>query len=103
MSHSSVPGFRKHCLGFHQNSDVSRHVSFWLIRQRPWGRWFSLLGAVAELERNIIRERVAAGLQRAKKEGKTLGRPKVIVDREKVRDLHGKGNSVRTIATQLGL
>jgi DNA invertase Pin-like site-specific DNA recombinase len=64
---------------------------------------FTVLGAVAELERNIIRERVTAGLQRAKKEGKTLGRPKVIVDREKVRDLHGKGNSVRTIAAQLGL
>ena len=55
------------------------------------------------LERNIIRERVTAGLRRAKKEGKTLGRPRVIVDREKVRQLHGQGNSVRIIAAQLGL
>jgi putative DNA-invertase from lambdoid prophage Rac len=38
---------------------------------------FTVLGAVAELERNIIRERVTAGLRRAKKEGKTLGRPRV--------------------------
>jgi DNA invertase Pin-like site-specific DNA recombinase len=64
---------------------------------------FTVLGAVAELERNIIRERVSAGLRRAKKEGKTLGRPRVIVDRDKVRLLHGQGNSVRMIAAQLGL
>ena len=57
--------------------------------------------AVAELERNIIRG--TAGLRRAKKDGKTLGRPRVIVDREKVRQLHGQGNSVRIIAAQLGL
>ena len=36
-------------------------------------------------------------------EGKTLGRPRVIVDRENVRELHGQGNSVRIIAAQLGL
>src|SRR6516162_1878871 len=35
---------------------------------------FTILGAVAELERNIIRERVTIGLHRARKEGKTLGR-----------------------------
>src|SRR5215468_5814724 len=64
---------------------------------------FTVLGAVAELERNIIRERVTAGLRRAKKEGKTLGRPRVIVDREKVRQLHGQGNSVRAIASRLSL
>ena len=62
---------------------------------------FTVLGAIAELERNIIRERVTAGLRRAKKEGKTLGRPRVIVDQ--VRLLHGQGNSVRIIAAQLGL
>jgi len=33
---------------------------------------FTVLGALAELERNIIRERVTAGLRRAKKEGKHL-------------------------------
>lgn len=64
---------------------------------------FTVLGAVAELERNIIRERVTMGLNRARKQGKQLGRPKVVVDREKVRDLHKAGASVRTIAAQLGL
>ena len=56
-----------------------------------------------ELERNIIGERVTAGLRRVKKEGKTLGRPRMIVDRERVRQLHGQGNSVRIIPAQLGL
>ena len=51
---------------------------------------FTVLSAVAELERNIIRERVTAGLRRARKEGKTLGRPRVIVDREKVQQLQAK-------------
>ena len=64
---------------------------------------FTVLSAVAELERNIIRERVTMGLNRAKKQGVQLGRPKVIVDRDKVRSLHTAGNSVRAIAAQLGL
>jgi DNA invertase Pin-like site-specific DNA recombinase len=64
---------------------------------------FTVLGAVAELERNIIRERVTMGLYRARKQGKQLGRPKVVVDREKVRELYQAGSSVRAIAAQLGL
>jgi DNA invertase Pin-like site-specific DNA recombinase len=64
---------------------------------------FTILGAVAELERNIIRERVTIGLHRARKEGKTLGRPKIVIDRETVRELYKAGNSVRTIAAAMGL
>ena len=64
---------------------------------------FTVLGAVAELERNIIRERVTLGLYRARKEGKQLGRPKVIVDRNTVKELYKAGNSVRTIAQEMGL
>jgi len=56
-----------------------------------------VLGAVAELERNITHERVTAGLQRAKKEGRTLGRPRVIVDRVKVRQLHRRDGSVSVL------
>jgi len=40
-------------------------------------------------------------LKRARKEGKVLGRPKVVVDREKVRTLQSQGNSVRAIASRL--
>src|SRR5262245_55877043 len=70
----------------------------------PMGRMvFTVLGAVAELERSLICERVNSGLARARKQGKTLGRPRVVVDREKVRNLYKEGNSVRVIAAQLGL
>ena len=64
---------------------------------------FTILGAVAELERNIIRERVTMGLHRARKDGKTLGRPKIVIDRQTVRELYQAGNSVRTIAAEMNL
>src|SRR5215472_16508239 len=41
---------------------------------------FTVLGAVAELERSLIAERVRAGLRNARAKGKKLGRPRVIVD-----------------------
>jgi DNA invertase Pin-like site-specific DNA recombinase len=50
----------------------------------PMGKMiFTVLGAVAELERNLIIERVHMGISRARKQGKRLGRPKRIFDREK--------------------
>jgi len=43
----------------------------------PTGKMvFTVLGAVAELERNLIVERVRAGLRHARAKGKRLGRPK---------------------------
>ena len=38
---------------------------------------FQIVGAVAEFEKDIIRERVRAGLENAKKKGKRLGRPEI--------------------------
>ena len=68
----------------------------------PMGRMvFTVLGAVAELERSVICERVTSGLVRARKQGKQLGRPKVIVDREQVRKLQKDGFSVRAISAKL--
>src|SRR5262247_327323 len=70
----------------------------------PMGRMvFTVLGAVAELERSLICERVASGLARARKQGKQLGRPKVIVDREQVHRLQKDGLSIQAIAAQLQL
>jgi len=63
---------------------------------------FTVLGAVAELERNLIKERVQMGISRARKQGKQLGRPKRIFDREKARLLVLK-TSVREAARQLGV
>ena len=70
----------------------------------PMGKMiFTVLAVVAELERSIITERVHAGVQRARKQGKTFGRPKIVVDREKVRTLHQAGESCRAIAAAMGL
>src|SRR5215472_2202101 len=47
----------------------------------PTGKMvFTVLGAVAELERSLIVERVKAGLRNAKAKGRKLGRPRVAVD-----------------------
>src|SRR5215813_1619492 len=70
----------------------------------PMGKMiFTVLAAVAELERSIITERVHAGINRARKEGKIFGRPKILVDLEKVRALHQAGESYRAIAAAIGL
>jgi len=63
---------------------------------------FTIISAVAQLERDIIAERVKAGLRRAKENGKTLGRPKVNVDPDEIHRLRLKGLSLRQIATELG-
>lgn len=62
-----------------------------------------ILGAVAEFERETIRERVKAGMTTAKHKGVRLGRPKRVFDRVKVEALRKRGMSVREIAAELGL
>jgi DNA invertase Pin-like site-specific DNA recombinase len=63
---------------------------------------FTVLGAVAELERSLIVERVRAGLRNARAKGKRLGRPRVAVDAAKIARLHAQGRSIREIADELG-
>ncbi len=62
-----------------------------------------ILAAVAEFEREMIRERVKAGMNTAKHKGVQCGRPKVIFDRDKALALRKKGTSVRAIASKLGI
>ena len=70
----------------------------------PMGKMiFTVLGAVAELERSLIKERVAMGLERARKEGKPHGRPKRIFDRVKAQRLRDEGKSYREIGKILGV
>ena len=70
----------------------------------PMGKMvFTVIGAVAELERSLIRERVLMGLQRARKEGKTLGRPRVDVDARRVARLRAHGHSWRQITDLIGV
>jgi DNA invertase Pin-like site-specific DNA recombinase len=63
---------------------------------------FTILGAVAELERSLIVERVKAGLRNARAKGKRLGRPRAIVDVARVAELRSQGRSWRKIARQMG-
>ena len=54
---------------------------------------FTVLGAVAELERSLIVERVKAGLRNARAKGKRLGRPSKGVDGIAVAVLRSQGAS----------
>jgi DNA invertase Pin-like site-specific DNA recombinase len=64
------------CVDFVSISEASETTT-------PVGRMiFTVLSAVAELESNLIRERVATG---ARKQGKQLGRPRAVFDREGLR------------------
>ena len=68
----------------------------------PAGRMvFTVLGAVAELERSLIAERVRAGLRNARAKGKRLGRPRVGVDRARVAALRAQGLGWKRIASEL--
>jgi DNA invertase Pin-like site-specific DNA recombinase len=70
----------------------------------PMGKMiFTVIGAVAELERSLIRERVMMGLERARRQGKKFGRPRRIVDRNRVESMANAGKSSRTIAITLGV
>ena len=64
---------------------------------------FTVLGAVAELERSLIVERVKAGLRNARAKGKQLGRPKKILDGKKIATLRAKGVGWKRIAADLGV
>ena len=65
----------------------------------PLGRaMMTILGAVAELEHNLIRERVRAGMRRARLEGQHIGRPKLIVNRDAVIRDRQRGFSIRQLA-----
>jgi DNA invertase Pin-like site-specific DNA recombinase len=64
---------------------------------------FTIVSAVAQLERDLIRERVSAGLRNARANGKKLGRPKSAVGRERILELKAQGRSLRQIAANLGV
>ena len=70
----------------------------------PSGRlMFHVIGAVAEFERDLIRERVEAGVKAAKRRGVQFGRPRALDDqqRARVQRLRRSGHSIRAIAQTL--
>lgn len=62
-----------------------------------------ILASVAEFERELIRERVRAGVRSAKHRGVQLGRKRVVFDRSKAIQMHLAGMSMRDIAAVLGI
>jgi DNA invertase Pin-like site-specific DNA recombinase len=64
---------------------------------------FNIIGAMAEFERELIQERVRAGIRNARAKGTRLGRPRVTVDPDRLRELRGKGIGWKKIACHLGV
>jgi DNA invertase Pin-like site-specific DNA recombinase len=74
----------------------------------PMGKaMFTIIGAMAGLERNVIRERVVSGLEFARthgtKSGRAIGRPRAVFDRASVIELRDAGQSWRQISAALGV
>jgi DNA invertase Pin-like site-specific DNA recombinase len=63
---------------------------------------FTIIAAIAQLERSLIVERVKAGLRRAKAEGKRLGREPLQVDPHRLNDVLRRGLSARAASRELG-
>ncbi len=61
----------------------------------------SIMATLAKQERLRMSERILAGLERAKAQGRQLGRPKKVFDRKKVVEMRKQGDSLGTIAKQL--
>jgi DNA invertase Pin-like site-specific DNA recombinase len=64
---------------------------------------FSVMGAVAEFERDLIRERTRAGMASARRRGKLIGRPRVHVPVGQVQSLLAQGMSQSAAARRLGV
>ena len=64
---------------------------------------FTVLGAVAELERSLIVKRVKAGLRNARAKGKRLRRPRTILDTKRIATLRAQGVGWKRIAAGLGV
>ncbi len=70
----------------------------------PSGRlMMHIIGAMAEFERELIRERVCAGIQAARRRGARIGRPKTYISPDKVRTMRNEGTPWREIAKRLNV
>src|SRR5579862_8875092 len=89
---------------------TSNGVDWWSFREeylRSIGPFrdavLSILATIAKQERVRMSERVKAGLDRAKAQGRVIGRPKVVVDRDRVVQLRDQGLSHWQICQQVGI
>lgn len=94
-----------------ESLELFRHlgVEFISLREQidtgsPLGQAvFTIIAAIAQLERGLIVERVKAGLRRARAEGRRLGRPRVQVDLRLLAHAVERKLSVRMAARELGV
>ena len=76
-------------ISFRENIDTSG----------PLGRAIVIIiGAIAELERSLIVERVRAGMRRARLEGQRIGRAPLVLDNAAIQQDRQRGQSIRQIA-----
>ena len=94
-----------HDLLLRHHLPTGRTRTTWELEDQPTASRmvFTVLGAVAELERNLIVERVKAGLRNAKAKGKRLGRPKRVVDVRRVAGLRAQGVGWKKISREMGI
>ena len=59
------------------------------------------MSAVAQLERDLIWERVSSGIRNAREKGKKLGRPMRVVNRDRILQMRAEGQSLEQIAKKL--
>ena len=62
-----------------------------------------IMAALAEMERELIRERVKSGIANARAKGKHVGRPKRILRRDKMLEMRATGMSWRAIANEMNV
>jgi DNA invertase Pin-like site-specific DNA recombinase len=63
----------------------------------------AILAVIAKQERIRLSERTIAGLDRARRAGRVGGRPRLVVKRAKVAQMHAKGMTTRVIGDKLGI
>ena len=66
---------------------------------------FTLMGGLAEFERDLIRKRSDDGIQRARKLGKQFGRPPRLDDgqKRKIADFYAAGKTIPELAVEYGV
>jgi DNA invertase Pin-like site-specific DNA recombinase len=70
----------------------------------PLGRaMLTIIGAIAELERDLIRERILGGMRRARLEGRQIGRAPLNIDRDQVVRDRRSGQSLTAVAKKHGI
>jgi DNA invertase Pin-like site-specific DNA recombinase len=83
-----------HFISLHEGVDTST----------PNGRLvFGIFASIAQFERELICSRVRSGIAAARAKGKTLGRPRVVVDTAEIQRLREQGYGWRAISREMGI